>query len=779
MPEVRPQLYRYPVLMITDREGIITGLVAGCPWIGIGAVGTSPDDVLTQMRTLIRQVPEEHPGSPWIAEAKLTVVSVSVRPRVVEKRRTIPSQGLVSVRIACVHGPSETGEISCDLPQLGLSLDLAEEKELREVVSAMVRTILEAQSPELALRLSHAADFGLAELRARPPVPKDTESDLSVVAPELLKVARAIPSRGLRPPATAGLGREALVVELVSRLVESRSSAVLVGPVGAGKTALLLEAAVKAEAHLPRAVDGPRGPRFWWTSGARLVSGMLFLGEWQERCDRVVAELRGLGGVLCVDSLMGLVRAAGESPDAGLGAYLRDYLARGELRLLTEATPEEFEACRRQLPGLAAALERFTVPALDRPSVLQVFERLLRDRSSATGRAVQPGVAERVHGLFARFRPYEALPGSAAGFLSRLFERAAPGETARLPVGPEVAVQAFARETGLPDPILRDELPLDPAATLDWFRNRVVGQEEACRAAARLVTAFKAGVNDPRRPLATLLFAGPTGVGKTEMAKALAEYFFGNGERAAERFVRLDMSEYSGPDAAWRLLGDPFGHPGALVTRVRRDPFSVVLLDEIEKASEDVFDIILTLLDEGRMTDAFGRVTRFHSSVVVMTSNLGGELGDSLGFARDSVPDYEAEVRGHFRPEFFNRLDRVVRFLPLGADTMAAIVRKELAGLGRREGPTRRGLRLEFSEELVGHLATRGFDRRYGARPLQRIIEDAVAAPLGRWLTAHARIGDRTLRIGLGADGKASVETTAEGQHGSDGIGLHDGPPNG
>jgi ATP-dependent Clp protease ATP-binding subunit ClpC len=256
----------------------------------------------------------------------------------------------------------------------------------------------------------------------------------------------------------------------------------------------------------------------------------------------------------------------------------------------------------------------------------------------------------------------------------------------------------------------------------------------------RVIAKFKAGLNDPGRPVAVMLFVGPTGVGKTQMVKLLGDTLF-PGKPEKERLVRLDMSEYAGPDAAERLLGNVYGKASELVGRVRANPFSVILFDEVEKASPEVFDLLMNVFDEGRLCDALGRATAFNSAILVMTSNLGASRSGPLGF-RGGEEDGEASprrtdtaaVRAFFRPEFFNRIDHVVEFLPLGRSTIEAITRLELEGLSLREGFSDRKLRLAFTEAVVRRVADAGFDPVYGARPLQRCVEEQVVLPLARLL---------------------------------------------
>ena len=230
------------------------------------------------------------------------------------------------------------------------------------------------------------------------------------------------------------------------------------------------------------------------------------------------------------------------------------------------------------------------------------------------------------------------------------------------------------------------------------------------------------------------------------------------GRKVEDRLVRLDMSEYAGFDAVDRLLGGPDGEPNLLIRRVRQQPFCVLLLDEIEKAAPDVFDVLLGVCDEGRLTDRFGRATVFRSSVILMTSNLGAEQHQVFGLGPGRPPAYTDIARRFFRPEFFNRLDGVVTFQPLGSQTIDAITRKELAEIGRREGFVRAGLRLTWSESLVARLAQEGFDARYGARPLQRVLERRVVTSLARFLLGKPQLRSVEIHLDCGQDGNLIIQ---------------------
>jgi ATP-dependent Clp protease ATP-binding subunit ClpC len=532
-----------------------------------------------------------------------------------------------------------------------------------------------------------------------------------------------------------------------------RTSLLLVGEPGVGKTTILAEAARTVEqlttAERRKHGDTVPGRLYWMTSAGRLIAGMNYLGQWEERCEQVIDELARLPGVLCVENLLDLVRSGGPGPGDSLAAFLLPYLQRGELRLAGECTPGELDACRRLLPGFADLLPILHVPSFDRAAALTVLERTAARHAQNLRVNVAPDLSDRVYHLFRRFAPYQAFPSAAVGFIRELCERHARTQRGQ-PLTAEDGVNHFIRRTGLPGWLLRDEEPLDREQLLAALRARVIGQEEAVEAAARVITTFKAGLNDPQRPLGVLLFLGPTGVGKTELARTLAAVLFGNrsptdspappsetrSRHLQDRLVRLDMSEYAGPDAVERLLGPPRGEPGALIRRLRQQPFCVLLLDEIEKAAPEVFDALMGVCDEGRLTDRYGRITTFRSCLIVMTSNLGSERRKAYGFG-DQPPPYADAARRFFRPKFYNRLDAVVTFDPLSPETIRAITLKELGQVERREGLERSGLSLRWSVQLVAWLCREGFDARLGARPLQRVLERRVVAPLARYLLAH------------------------------------------
>lgn len=806
---------KYPVLAWEDSDGGITASLVEFP--EVAAFGETLDDVLLDLKEFITWSMEHEPWNvetPDFLAPEIFTVKVPVRAEYQvdpdlpagwthevppwleppQARRARPGkagqdgerrQGRVHaaadpimLRVVAVRGHQEGGLVTCALPMLGITFscrpssaarggtprtDGSGEVSLRDLVIHYVQDELGRKTPRELSRHLAPRRVMLEQIQARWPRARSTRPQPDL--PDLSRVASAMGDSAFRRAYMRSHGRAHELESLRARLLEDRSSIVLVGPPGCGKTSLMVDAVASAERHATPVDDDDAPParrRFWMTSAGQLIAGMRYLGQWQERCERIVEQLQAIRGVLCVERLLDLVRVGGCGASDSIGAFLAPYLERGEMRMVVEATPDELDACRRLLPGFVdlfrvVKLEPFA--ADQEPAVLAaVAQALERQAHVAMAEAVPATVAR----LFRRVMPTAGFPGSPVAFLRSL---ATNRQGQPRPPGDEVSVaqaqEAFCRETGLPPVLLQDDLTLDEEEVSEGFRSQVVGQEEACAAATRLVMTFKAGLHDPGRPLGVLLFCGPTGVGKTEMARALARAFFGanpGDEHGEKRLVRLDMSEYAGPGAADRLLGATGEEPGVLVRRLREQPFSVVLLDEIEKADPEIFDLLLGVLDEGRLKDSYGRVTSFRSAIIVMTSNLGDASLRSLGISRREEPTYEAEALRFFRPEFFNRLDAVVRFHPLSPEHVRAIARKELEGVAHREGLEAARIRLEWTPAVEDLVVRHGYDASFGARPLQRAVDTHVVTPLARFLAMHPDFTRCTLRIDADPQGRVGVD---------------------
>lgn len=525
--------------------------------------------------------------------------------------------------------------------------------------------------------------------------------------------------------------------DLVTRLAEtltgrSPRSVLLVGPSGVGKTAAFRELVRQ------RKERGLTVTPFWGTSGARLVAGMSGFGMWEQRCLKLCREAAKKRAILHLGNLVELMEVGrGGSRGQGIASFLRTHLGRGEFLAVVECTPEQLPVIERQDPHL---LEVFAQVSVEEPTPERGRSILLSVATEARRREppLTEAALDRLDRLHRRYATYSAYPGRPLRFLRNLLNDLPPSRKATV----EDVTRAFSRETGLPHFLLEESAVLDLDATRQWFAQRVIGQSEAVGWVVDVLATVKAALTRPRKPIASLMFIGPTGVGKTEMAKALAEFLFGG----KDRLTRLDMSEYSDPGAVQRLIGTGCSGEGVLTSRLREQPFAVVLLDEFEKAHPLLFDLLLQVLGEGRLTDAAGRLADFSNAVVILTSNLGSESyrQGQAGFVKDGYA--RAAARDHFvraveefvRPELYNRIDRVVPFAPLDEATVLGIAQRQLQLLEQRDGVRYRGVVVDVAPEVAAHLARKGYDVRYGARPLKRAIERELLAPLADRMNEYA-----------------------------------------
>jgi ATP-dependent Clp protease ATP-binding subunit ClpC len=542
------------------------------------------------------------------------------------------------------------------------------------------------------------------------------------------------------------------VDEAVRRIADALTHAVppsvlLVGPSGVGKTAAFHEFIRR------RGEFGFEGRQFWSTTGTDLVAGMTGFGMWQERCRKFREETMKRNAVVHIGNLLELMEVGkSESNELSLASYFRPMFARGDFQAVAECTPEQLAVIERRDPHLLTGFRivRVEVPGPE-PLKAILFSIALRHSPSGTERITLDAL-DTMYRLHRRYATYSAMPGRAIRFLKNVLD----DYDDDVLVEEEEVIAEFSRETGLPLFLLDDAVRMSVAETEAWFTGRVLGQNAAVETVVGLISAVKAALARPNRPLASLLFIGPTGVGKTEMAKALAEFLFQN----RDRVVRFDMSEYGDPVAVQRLIGGFGAKEGLLTAKVREQPFCVLLLDEFEKADPSLFDLLLQVLGEGRLTDGAGRVADFTNAVVILTSNLGAETfrQSARGFLpdaqerSDAARHFETEVRKFFRPEFYNRIDRVVPFLPLDEVTAKRVVERELKLAALRDGIRFRSLTLDYAPDVHDVLLANGFDARYGARPLKRTIERELLAPLADALNGFAP--DAKLNVTVGASGK-------------------------
>jgi ATP-dependent Clp protease ATP-binding subunit ClpC len=626
----------------------------------------------------------------------------------------------------------------------------------------------------------------------------------------------------------AVIGRDAEVEQVVEVLARRRKgNAVLIGEPGVGKTAIVEGLARRvASGDVP---DALRDVRIVALDLSGMVAGAQYRGQFEQRMKAVLAELTASEGriVAFLDELHTVLGAGAAEGAMDAANMLKPLLARGEIRVIGATTLAEYKKVERD----GALARRFSPVHVDEPSVddtVAILRGLRGAYEEHHGVTITDAALEAAARLSDRYVNDEQLPdkaldlvdqaaarvrlrrgASTEDLLSRVeeleaekaeavtgedYERAAAikaelqelqdrlgaasrdgGEqpAASTEVGEAEVAAVVAARTGIPvGELVAGEL--ERLASLeDDLHARVIGQDAAVAAVADTVRRARVGLSEGDKPLGSFLFLGPTGVGKTELVKALAERLFAT-EKA---LVRIDMSEYREPHTVARLIGSPpgyvgYGEGGQLTEPVRRRPYSVVLLDEVEKAHPDVWNVLLQLMDDGRLTDGEGRTVDFTNTVVVMTSNLGaGHAKRSLGFtgggeddARDDAQQRMlAAAKGAFLPEFLNRIDEIVTFEALTGEQV-----HEIAGLvvGRVAERLRaeRGVELEVSDELVARLAADGFDPEYGARPLARHVRRTLERELTTAIVEGRVTDGARVRADLGAEGGIvlSVEAPQE-----------------
>jgi ATP-dependent Clp protease ATP-binding subunit ClpC len=625
--------------------------------------------------------------------------------------------------------------------------DDVHDEDLAALITARVEAGRETVDAELMRRhvpLTAAEEIeGLLQTHELPESVRETFADWLENALDFGEVGRFVKLR-TRPFVEGPVlveGRRAEVADdLVAALQEAPPrSVILVGEHGVGKSALI-------GAGLDRL---PEGWIVFEAGAAQINADAMYVGQLEGRIEDLVQRLHGRHAVWVFPAFEEALYAGTYSNHpTGMLDVLLPHVEAGTIRIVAEITPQNYELVVAKRPRVQSALRALRLrPPSEAETVRMLTHALEHDGEDVSA---GEGVLQELHELSNQFLPGIAQPGGATRLLEATVSAAVEREASSFDAGDVLA--ALAALSGLPLALLDPNRPLDLDKVRAFFNERVLGQDEAVGVLVDRIALVKAGLTDPTRPLGVFLFVGPTGTGKTELAKTLAQFMFGS----VNRLVRLDMSEFQTPDSLDRLLSDTSVDDAgaALIASVRKDPFSVILLDEFEKAAAPIWDLFLQVFDDGRLTDRSGRTTDFRRCIIILTSNVGSALqsGPSLGFSPDEqgfrASEVQRALQRAFRPEFLNRIDRIITFRPFGREQMRGLLEKELGEIVARRGLRGKPWALEVDESAVTFLLEAGFSPTLGARPLKRAVEEHLLTPLARAIVdAQVPEGDQFLFV--------------------------------
>ena len=784
-------------------EHILLGLVKEGSGVGANVLKNLGVD-LHKVRVEVEKLVKAGPDMVTMGKLPTTPRAKKVTEYAIEEARNLNHNYIGTEHLLLGLLREHDGVAAQVLMNLGLKLE-----EVREEVLTLLGAGAEAEEPAPAAAGAPGEPQRAARAKSKTPALDSFGRDLTDLARE-----------GQLDPVIGRSDEIERVIQVLCR--RTKNNPVLLGEAGVGKTAIVEGLAQKIISNdVPELLHERRIVAL---DLAMMVAGTKYRGQFEERIKAVMNEVRRAKNViLFIDELHTLVGAGGAEGAIDAANVLKPSLSRGEIQCIGATTMDEY---RKYIEKDGALERRFQTIMVNPPSKEQTLEILkgLRDRYEAHHRvritdvALEKSVELSSRYITGRVQPDKAIdvidesgarirlksmtkPPDLAGIEAQIeklqiekdeavknadYERAAElrdkADTLRLKkeelqqtwrerateadgvVDEEVVAEVVSKMTGVPLTRLEKEEAQRLLELENELHKRVVSQDEAIKAVAKSIRRARSGLKDPRRPMGSFIFAGPSGVGKTLLSKALAEFMFGD----EEALIQMDMSEYMEKHNVSRLIGAPPGYVGyeeggQLTERIRRRPYAVVLLDEIEKAHPDVFNMLLQIMEEGHLTDSFGRRVDFRNTVLILTTNIGAEMIKSkggFGFAkRDEETTYEKmkdmlhkEVERYFRPEFLNRLDDIIVFKSLTRNDLVSIVDYELRKVRKRLAEEH-GLELELTEEARQFLIDKGYNPDFGARPLRRAIEQHIEDPISEDILRGAYKGLKKVTVSLKVDG--------------------------
>ena len=554
------------------------------------------------------------------------------------------------------------------------------------------------------------------------------------------------------------IGRKDEIDDIIRVLCrKEKSNAILLGFPGVGKSKVI-------EGFVGRLLtdDVPeklQGKEVFKLNLGGLIAGTKYRGEFEERFKAVLDEVLAANGkiILYIEDIHQIVTAGRTEGSLDAGNLLKPLLAQGQINIIGTTTFAAYRESFELDQALEGRFQRIRIEEPDHDKALTILQGLRENYQDfhgvrLTDEALQAAISLSIRYLSDRYLPDKALDLIDEACAVKKIQLG-QAQTERPDVSREDIASIVERITGIKVQGIMDN-EREHLLNLDkLLRQRIVGQDQAVQKVSEAILRSRAGIQNPKRPIGSFLFLGPTGVGKTALAKSLAERLFGN----ELEMVRLDMSEYMEKHAVARLVGPPPGYVGfeeggQLTEAVRRRLYSIVLLDEIEKAHPDVFNTLLQVLDEGRLTDSKGRTIDFKNTILIMTSNIGSQqilesLKSKKGLTAETQDEVLSLLQHSFRPEFLNRIDETVIFNPLRAEDMVNIVKIMVRQL--QERLKQQKIQLHLSEEVYAFLAQKGYQPEFGARPIQRSIMRYLETPLARYLVENKETTEMTVQVGL------------------------------
>jgi ATP-dependent Clp protease ATP-binding subunit ClpC len=617
------------------------------------------------------------------------------------------------------------------------------------------------------------------------PFTDEEQAPRRMPTPLLDKYGRDLTEQAQQGKIGPAIGRE-LEIRMMARTLRrnKKNNPLLLGDSGVGKTAVVEGLAYNiAQGEAPKFL---LNRRIVGLEIGMLVAGTSLRGQFEERIVGIIDEVKNAPEVILFIDEIHTIVGAGDTIDSNLDAanILKPALARGEITCIGATTFEEYRKAIAKDPALDRRFRTIDIREQTVAESLVVVEHVYHRYEEHHKVTILPEAREAAVRLSDRYMRDRRLPDKALDLLDEACARLviqsnspdqpAGVDGAPLEVTAQMITEVLSEWTGIPVSELTANERQRFATMADTLCKRVIGQDHAIQVVADAIKTNRAGLGDPKRPIGVFLFLGPSGVGKTELAKALAEFLF-NDEDA---MIRLDMSEFHDEHTVARLIGAPPGYKGMeqggqLTEALRRKPYSVVLLDEVEKAAPEVFDIFLQVFDEGRLTDSQGATTDARHAAWIMTSNIGtGDVGKGLGFTAtpDQLPDYDFHLKKHFRPEFLNRLDEVVIFRPLNHEALNGILDLQLRDVTERLSTQKLTLMLEDSARTL--LLREGYDPAYGARPLRRAIQRLLTRPMSTAILEETFCSGDTIRV-VAVEDQLELENTSAATRAS----IPDGSP--